>query len=90
VYKVIITSHADRDLGKLKNRIIIEDLERIYMALQDLALEPRPHGFLRLKGLKDSYRIRAGNYRKIYEINDEDKTIFIGRVARRSESTYNL
>ncbi len=51
-----------------------------------LAEDPRPHGIVQLA--PDVYRLRVGSYRVIYKVLDEDKLVLIGRIARRSGSTY--
>jgi mRNA interferase RelE/StbE len=46
---------------------------------------PRPAGCKKLKGYKDVWRIRAGNWRVIYVIDDSAKRVIITRVAHRRE-----
>ncbi|MCP4168634.1 MAG: type II toxin-antitoxin system RelE/ParE family toxin [Chloroflexi bacterium] len=73
-------------VGKQLRRIPKADLGRISTAIITLADEPRPMGVVQLQ--KDIYRMRVGNYRIIYKVYDEEELILIGRVVRRSESTY--
>jgi len=47
--------------------------------------DPRPPGCRKLSG-KDKYRVRSGQYRIIYEIQDEALVVVIVRVAKRSEA----
>jgi len=54
--------------------------------VQALADDPRPPGVVQLE--QDIYRLRVGDYRVIYKVLDEERIILIGRIARRSESTY--
>jgi mRNA interferase RelE/StbE len=49
-----------------------------------LRSNPRPPGCVKLKG-RDGWRIRAGEYRVIYEISDADRTVVIHYVAHRKE-----
>lgn len=51
-----------------------------------LAAEPRPPGAKRLVGLRDDWRVRFGQYRIVYEIDDEADTITIYVVAKRSDA----
>jgi len=88
VYRVEISPAADRDLEKLKNRIRIQDFERLRNAVRNLAREPRPQGVRKIKGTEKAYRIRVGNYRVVYDVYDGDKLVLILQVARRSETTY--
>ncbi len=62
------------------------DRQRIAEAVQTLADDPRPPGVKQLE--LNLYRLRVGDYRVIYKVFDDEKVILIGRVARRSESTY--
>ncbi len=81
MYKVIITSHAERELKRLdrstKNRIVPAAL-----ALSD---NPRPHGCLKVKGEDRLWRIRVGDWRVGYEINDETRLVRIITVGHRRE-----
>jgi mRNA interferase RelE/StbE len=81
MYEVIITSHAERELKRLdrstKNRII-----PIALALAD---NPRPHGCLKVKAEERLWRIRVGDWRVGYEINDEKRVVKIVTVGHRRE-----
>jgi len=52
-----------------------------------LAWDPRPPGSAKLAG-SDLHRLRVGNTRVVYAIDDAERLVVILRVARRSESTY--
>jgi len=53
-------------------------------AIRNLASEPRPHSCLKLTG-RDGWRIRSGNYRVIYEIEDPQQLITILHVGHRRD-----
>lgn len=53
-------------------------------AIINLADDPRPHGYKKLKG-EDGYRIRIGRYRVIYEIDEKEKTITIVDADHRKD-----
>ena len=75
--------------GQIKRdlrRIPRPDRERIAEAVQALADAPRPPGVVPLE--QDVYRLRVDDYRVIYKVLDEERIILIGRIVRRSESTY--
>jgi len=56
------------------------DRDRVIAAIQSLADTPRPHG---IKQLGPSiYRLRAGNYRVIYQVLDDERLVLIGRTGR--------
>ena len=46
---------------------------------------PRPVGVRKLTGTKDAYRLRVGDYRIIYQINDNVLTVFVIRVRHRKD-----
>ena len=62
------------------------DFERIKEKIQMLQNNPRPRGCLQLS--KNIYRVRVGHYRIIYQIDDNQKLIKVGKVDRRREDTY--
>jgi len=53
--------------------------------LEGLAADPRPSGCKKLRGYKDLWRIRIGDYRVVYIIDDAQKIVRITRVAHRSD-----
>jgi mRNA-degrading endonuclease RelE of RelBE toxin-antitoxin system len=84
MYRVDLQIHARRQMDKVHGN---KDFDRIAAAILSLRENPRPFG---VKKLKNSiYRIRTGNWRTIYSLDDREKAVLIGRIARRSEDTYN-
>ena len=71
MHSIEVTPAADRDLDRLKRRIQRPDFERLRDAIRGLASEPRPQGVTKLRGAEGAYRIRAGPYRVIYDVYDE-------------------
>jgi mRNA interferase RelE/StbE len=65
VYKLFIEKAVYKELKNIPEK----EYRRIMTAIADLANTPRPAGCKKLKG-RPGYRIREGNYRIIYEIND--------------------
>jgi mRNA interferase RelE/StbE len=59
--------------------------KRVAEKLQQLAEEPRPSEVVKLKGTDNEYRIRVGDYRIRYEINDQDRTIRLLQCKHRRE-----
>jgi len=53
--------------------------------LRKLADNPRPKGSIKLKGYKNHYRIRVGNYRAIYNIEDKILIVEIIRISNRKD-----
>jgi mRNA interferase RelE/StbE len=81
-YKVLLSRRVPKDLDAIPR----QDYKRIYSVLRALGEEPRPAGCVKLDD--HVYRVRVGHYRIIYSILDDDRTLLITKVARRSESTY--
>ena len=54
--------------------------------IASLAHAPRPAGCKKLKGYKDLWRIRSGDYRVIYSIGDEVRVVEVRRVANRTDA----
>jgi mRNA interferase RelE/StbE len=62
------------------------EYERVVAKLRALAFDPRPRGCEKIFG--DIYRIRVGDLRVIYYIEERDRRVDVGAVRRRSEKTY--
>ena len=88
MYRLEVSPAAGRDLERLKGRIRRQEFERLRIAIRGLVDEPRPHGVRKIKGAERAYRIRAGNYRVVYEIYDNENLVLLLQVARRTETTY--
>lgn len=67
-------------------RNLSQDLQdRIQPKIDALATEPRPSGVKKLKGEENTYRIRVGSYRVVYEIYDDFLLITVIKVGVRGE-----
>jgi mRNA interferase RelE/StbE len=80
-YSVELKVSARKELERLPAKLI----ERIFPKLEGLALEPRPAGCKKLKGGQREWRIRVGDYRVVYTIDDEKLLISVMRIRHRSE-----
>jgi len=80
MYRIVITRQVERVLVGLPT----QDAQRILAAIQQLANTPRPVGTIKLTG-SDLWRIRVGNYRVIYEINDTKLAVTVVRVGHRRD-----
>ena len=80
MYQVVIEKQAQKKLAKISP----PDYAKIVAALKDLATDPRPFGYKKLKG-RPSYRIRVGDYRIIYQVKDNVLTVFILVIGHRRE-----
>lgn len=83
MYRLELTSRAWRQLDRLQGEVV----ERILAAIQRLRDNPRPPGVRKLRG--PIHRVRVGDWRIIYAVFDTDRLIIVGKVARRSETTYD-
>lgn len=80
-YTVFITKSAEKELAKLPVQVII----RIREAVIGLTDEPRPSTCKKLKGFKDLYRIRVGDYRIIYSVQDSILTVEVLKIGDRKD-----
>ncbi|MGI8784169.1 MAG: type II toxin-antitoxin system RelE family toxin [Acidobacteriota bacterium] len=62
-----------------------KDRQRIVTRIHSLADDPRPDGCEKLAGQQDRYRIRAGRYRILYSIQDEELIVIVVKVGHRRE-----
>lgn len=79
-YELSIKKSAVKELENNPKK----DLQKISRKIQALSLNPRPEGYQKLSN-KDQYRIRQGNYRIIYSIQDEELTVHIVKIGHRKE-----
>ena len=62
----------------------IREYERLKEAIGKLADEPRPPGCRKLTG-REGWRLRVGDYRVIYEVNDREQTVVVLHVGHRRD-----
>lgn len=82
-YRVVLAPAAARQLRRLPPG----DASRLRAPILALALEPRPPGATRLVE-SDWLRLRIGDLRVVFAIDDVHRLVIVLRVARRNESTY--
>lgn len=83
-YRVELAPAAQRDLRKLPR----EALERLAGPVRALGETPRPPGSLKVRGERQTWRIRVGPFRVIYDVDDDRSLIVVLKVDRRRETTY--
>jgi len=83
---VIYTVIFKPAVAKQLRRIDKKDQKKIVAAAENLAFDPRPRGYKKLVGGEGFYRIRIGDYRIIYEIEDDILIITVLRVADRRDA----
>ena len=81
MFRVNITSRAERELKRLdrpvKNRIVSE--------ISALASDPRPPGCLKVRSEEGVWRIRVGDWRVGYQVDDKASEILVVKIAHRSD-----
>ena len=77
-YKIIIKQFVTKDLRKIPKK----DVTRILLTIQKLAENPRPSQSKKLSG-QERYRLRQGNCRILYSIEDENLVICVVKVGNR-------
>jgi mRNA interferase RelE/StbE len=82
-YRVDLAPAAQRQLRRLPPG----DAARLRTPILALRFEPRPPGAVKLTGT-EVFRLRAGELRLVYAIEDDERLVVVLRVARRAESTY--
>lgn len=80
-YSVALTTSATRELNNLSARLIA----RVVARLEGLVSNPRPPGSKKLWGGDNEWRIRIGDYRVVYGIDETRKEIEVTRIAHRRE-----
>jgi mRNA interferase RelE/StbE len=81
MYKVSIKNSALKEIQQIPKPFRIKIIETI----DSLAVNPRPSGVKKLENFKNSYRVRVGQYRIVYEIEDRQLLIEVIKVANRKE-----
>ena len=81
MYSIIIERNALKSLAT----ILDKDAKKITNAINELAENIRTNGIKKLKRYENLYRIKIGNYRVIYEINDGELVIIVVEIGHRKE-----
>jgi len=81
-YRIELSERAQRRLGRIEPR----SAERIREAIDGLAGDPRPPGTVALSGfIPRAYRIRIGDFRVVFLIEDDTQTVFVIEVGHRRD-----
>lgn len=82
IYRLVIKSSAAKELDAVGQKA---DRARLVASIQELAEQPKPVGAEKLSGQIDLYRIRVGNYRVMYEIDNGQIVVTVIKVGHRKE-----
>ncbi len=80
-YKLLITASATKELEAVDAK---KDRQRLVLRIRALSADPRPAGCQKLSGTQ-KHRIRQGNFRILYLVDDEEETVTIVKIGDRKE-----
>ena len=80
-YSIEFTRSAEKDLRRIERSRV----PAIFDGINQLSIDPRPKGVKKLAGADRTYRIRIGDYRVVYEIEDIALVVLVIRVAHRKD-----
>jgi len=81
-YALRFARAARRELEALA----MEMVQRLFPAIERLAREPRPRGCRKIQGADNLWRIRIGDYRVLYTIDDQARIVDILAIRHRSDA----
>ena len=81
-YRILIKTSAGKELAAVGSKSV---REKLVARIQGLVANPRPHGSERLAGYVDRYRVRQGNYRVVYLVDDETSVGTIYTIGHRKD-----
>ncbi len=81
VCAVLLSPRADRDRRSLSDQV----QRRIREALLTLETDPRPTGAVKLSGERNRWRVRIGDYRILYAVDDALQQVLVLRIAHRRD-----
>jgi len=80
-YAVTFARSARRELEALEPRLVA----RVFARIEGLSVEPRPAEAKKLQGTRQLWRIRVGDYRVVYSLDDRQRVVDIVRVRHRRD-----
>lgn len=81
-YRVSIKRSASRELESVAQK---GDRQRLVTRIEALGSNPRPPGCEKLAGYTDRYRVRQGDYRVVYSVDDGERIVVIFKIGHRRE-----
>jgi len=81
-YQLTISRQASKEFEALPSEVI----ERVRQKIRSLATTPRPSGSKKLRDTKRTWRIRIGDWRVLYEIDDARKVVDVAAIRHRSKA----
>jgi mRNA interferase RelE/StbE len=81
-YRVVLSGSVEHDVQRIGKR----NLVRIMQAIESLTHSPFPKGHKKLKASQRGYRVRVGDYRIIYEVDTEERTVTVFHIRHRKDA----
>jgi mRNA interferase RelE/StbE len=85
-YAIFLEHQAEKALRRLPRDLLVR-VDRLILAL---AVDPRPAGCKKLKGYDNLYRVRLGDWRIVYAVEDDRLVVLLIEVASRGEAYRDL
>ena len=79
-YKIRVKKSAEKELGKIPKKELLKIIDKI----KSLSDDPHPAGSIRLTN-QEKYRVRVGNYRILYKVEDNILTVFVVKIGHRKD-----
>ena len=81
-YSIVFARSARKELENLEHSVALRVLKRV----EGLSINPRPTGVVKLEGATDLWRLRIGDWRVIYRVDDRARLIDITGIRHRREA----
>lgn len=81
MYQIRIKKSAEKELSKLS----LSSIKNLHIRIATLAENPFPNGFAKLKGYERLYRIRVGDYRILYTVEQGIMIVEILKIGHRKD-----
>ena len=82
MYRVVLRPPAQKFFRKLRDKSLAA---RLVEAMRSLAADPRPPGYDKLAGPEEFCRVRVGDYRIIYQVQDDALLVLVVKIGHRRE-----
>lgn len=80
-YRLIVKPSAEKDLARLPRSV----QGRVLDKLAQVQADPRMPGAMKLAGAQATYRVRVGDWRIVYEVDDPGRTVYVTIIGHRRE-----
>lgn len=80
--QVLIANSAKKELQRVSKNV----RSRVIEVLGGLEQKPRPNGAVKLRGKSGLWRVRIGDYRVIYAIDDDQRMVDVSAIRHRSDA----